>query len=137
LAMRHCYSRLTILITFVWSGTPANAQVVLVTPPAFATTSANNGNFGYFDTVARTAQIILKNSQLPGLQGGQAITGMAFRLDEVFGTPVSTPMTWSNYQITLGTAIRSPGSLSFVYAENMTDTTLVFSGPLTIAANSF
>ncbi|MGD9693549.1 MAG: hypothetical protein AB7G17_06985 [Phycisphaerales bacterium] len=127
----------------VASGVAMAAQTTV--PNAFASTGGETGlNTFIRDTGApRAGQLLIGASQLGAISPGMQITGMYFRLysNTAFnpaGTWPTTPISWNNYEVRVGTAALGVAGSSTVFANNLGgDTVLARSGALTLGANSF
>ncbi len=118
--------------------TPAANAGVIVLPNANTNTSGNAQQFGVFGGAGTidTLQWVYSASQLTSIVG-QQITSIGFRLPAGAST-VTTPATFTQWDLQVGTSLNPPGSLSATYAANQgANTTTVLSGPLVIPANSF
>lgn len=81
---------------------------------------------------ARTAQLLINQNQLGGLQVGDRITGMAFRLWNG-ATSTYTGATWASYDIRVGEGV-APSLGSTTLASNFVgSSTLVQTGALTMS----
>lgn len=136
-------------------GSGAAAQFT-VFPNGLATTAGPTSN-GIFTAPpiiinglgsSRTLQVQIAASQLAGLPpSGTRITGLAFRLANVAGTPASWPppggFLFSQFDITISPAINTVATMSTTFSSNNFPTifgvgpTVVRSGPLLIPAGSF
>ena len=87
----------------------------------------------------RTYQMQFTPAALGGLPTGAQITQLRFRLDTnaAANFPVSTTVTWSNYEVRLAQAAHTITSMSTNFASNLLNPALVKSGALSIAANQF
>jgi hypothetical protein len=136
-----CFSRSFLIAILVSPALAPNslAQVV-VAPTTFASTEGDSGsNFyplgGAFG-LSQTTQWIISSSEL-GLTAGDTINGLAFRTDaSVTGASPVANLTYSSYQITLGTAATTPATISDTFADNFASSTVVRTGSLTLLANS-
>lgn len=112
------------------------AQVVA---PNHRATSEGNSNFFLFvsGTTTRTYQQTIAASQLTALVG-QRLNSLQFRMDG--GATAAWPPTGgtiSNFEIRIGEGV-APASQSLTFASNFVGSpTLVRSGALTIASNSY
>ncbi|HVZ16651.1 MAG TPA: GC-type dockerin domain-anchored protein [Terriglobales bacterium] len=116
------------------------AQTQIVIPNALASTDGNSAKNELTSNSARHCQLMIASSQLTGLNVGDQITGLGWRLD-VGATPVttwpSTSATYTQFDVTLARAATSVPTMSTIYAANLASPQLVRSGPLTIAVGSF
>lgn len=95
--------------------------------------SAEGTSLGDF---ANRVQSIYGTSLLAGLNVGDIITGMSFRVDAI--GPVPGPQTIANYEIRLSKSPKTPGTLSNTLADNRgADEVIVRTGPLTISAGDY
>jgi len=79
----------------------------------------------------RTGQLLLSSAQLAGVNPGDTITGMAFRLWNGL-TSTYTGATWASYTINIGPGV-DPALGSTTFASNFSGAaTTVQSGPLTM-----
>ena len=114
----------------------AHAQYVVV-PGAYANTAASSSGFNLpLNSGGRTGQAIINANQLGDIAVGSQITGISFRLytgaSQNFGGA-----TWNDYRISVGESV-APLSASSTFSTNfLSGATLVRSGALTLAANSF
>ncbi|MBC8104678.1 MAG: hypothetical protein H7Z41_19055 [Cytophagales bacterium] len=114
------------------AGAPVFADSVTI-PSAFASTEGNvNKGFG----AALTYQVVYDSSLLTGLNVGDQITGLTFRLNGVNSS--SPALLTQNFDVYLGPSNFAAGSLSdSVVANQGTGTVQVQSGALSLAANAF
>ncbi len=84
-----------------------------------------------------TSQFLFSAAQLGGMTAGSIITSIGFRVN--VNSPGQTQaMTYTNYQISLGSSTQPVGSLTADFAANQgADTVMVRTGAMTIAANTF
>lgn len=111
---------------------------VIVLPNGNTNASGNSATFGVFGDASaiQTFQWVYAASQLTSIVGDD-ITSIGFRLPAGAGT-VTSPATFAQWNLQVGTSLNPPGSLSTTYAANQgPDTTTVLAGPLVIPANSF
>ena len=114
----------------------ASAQVVL--PPGNAAVDGDASVARPLDIAAQTTQFVYGTALLGGLNVGDQINGLQFRLDASVPTGPATPVSFTDYEITLSQSLNAPGSLSPLFANNIAgDAVVVRSGALNIAANSF
>ena len=106
-----------------------------VVPNAFAGTDAPVVVF-LAAQGAFTRQYLFAASQFSTIAPGSTIRSIGFRLDAATAT-VATPLNFSNFDISLGTSTRAVGGLGNVFADNVASQTIVRSGALSIAGNSF
>ena len=92
---------------------------------------------GNGSVTSMTSQFLFSAAQLGGLTAGSVITSIGFRVN--VNSPAQTQaMTYSNYQISLGSSTQAVGSLTANFAANQgADTVTVRNGAMTIAANTF
>ena len=84
---------------------------------------------------ARTGQLIINSNQLAGLNVGDTITGMAFRLYNGL-TGTYTGANWTSYDIRIGESV-APSASTATFATNFVGaTTLVQTGALTMSGFS-
>jgi hypothetical protein len=116
--------------------THANAADYVV-PPAYANASGTGGASFTLLTSDYTGQQAYAASLFSGLPVGSVIDG--FRLRLAPGQPtVTSVVTSSNFDISIGPSAFPPGSLSTSTAGNQgPGTVLARSGPITFPANSF
>jgi hypothetical protein len=115
--------------------TDARAQVYVV-PPANANMSGTGGTFTLL-TSDYTGQQVFSASLLSGLPVGSVIDGFHFRLAPGQST-VTSAVSSSHFDISIGPSVFHPGSLSTSTAGNEgPGTVLARSGPITFPANSF
>jgi hypothetical protein len=108
---------------------------VIVLPNANTNVSGNAALFFPLADGDRTLQWVYSSSQLSSIVG-DTITSIGFRLPAGTGT-VTTPISFTAWNLQVGTSLNPPGSLSATFADNQaSDTVTARSGPLTIAANS-
>jgi len=131
--------KLTVLALVVMAGA-VQAQVVI--PPAFAGTSTGTTGFNtvmrQFD---RSMQAVYAATQLTGLNVGDQITGIQFRMFFFATNPATFPattLTFTNYDIFMGQSATAPGSMSTTYAANQgTGFMQVRSGSLSVAPGTY
>lgn len=81
---------------------------------------------------ARTGRLIINSNQLGGLNVGDTITGMAFRMYNGL-TGTYTGATWASYDIRVGAAV-APNASTTTFATNFIGaSTLVQTGALTMS----
>jgi hypothetical protein len=121
------------------AGSAAMADVVV--PNAYTNTAASTSGLNTFirDTGnPRTGQLLIAASQLGGVNVGDQISGLTFRLWT--GATVAFPgsnATWSDYTINVGQGV-AMGTATTTFANNFVGApTTVRSGPLTINAGAF
>lgn len=109
--------RVTLVAIVLSCAAAASADVVI--PAAFAGTST--GTVG-FNTVLRafdrSVQAIYGASTLSGLNVGDRISGVAFRMFFTTNNPNTWPtadINWANYDIYMSTTSVTPGSQSTTY----------------------
>lgn len=122
-------------------GASVRADEVIV-PNAAATTAGSGGYSTLLNLGARSYQLVVGPAELGGIPVGSTITGIAWRRptwQAMSAWPgAGFTCTFVNYDITLSTAARAPGSLSTTYTENMgSDAVLVRSGPLVLSGAYF
>jgi hypothetical protein len=112
-------------------GVASNASADVVVPPAFEFTIGSGSEFTALGRLANRIQVVYGASELTGLNVGDIITGLTFRIG---GTPavLAAPQTVANYEIRLSQSQNAPGSLSTTFADNRGTDEVVRSGPLTI-----
>jgi hypothetical protein len=82
-------------------------------------------------------QTVIGTSLLTGLNVGDTIGGIQFRLDGGLATGPAVSTTWPDWSLTLSPSNNAPGSLSATFAANIaTGAVTVRSGPLTLLADS-
>lgn len=106
------------------------AASFFVVPDFLATSEGNNSETASLGLATERIQVALDQSLL-GLNVGDQITGLTFRLDR---TQSELPAQVVNdYSITLSTSTSAAGTLSTTFADNIgADAVNVRSGPLTI-----
>lgn len=98
-------------------------------PDGAAIEGSNGGNFG----AALTSQQLYVPEDLPGLNVGDVITGISFRLDGASGAFATT--TFTRFDIRMGTGNATLGS---TFADNFAGpATVVRSGSFALAAGAF
>jgi hypothetical protein len=115
---------------------PGRARAdVIVLPNANTNVSGPTRQFFPLGGGGRTFQWVYSSSQLTPVVGDQ-ITSIGFRLPAGMAT-VTTPITFTAWNLQVGTSLNPPGSLSATFAANQaSDTVTVRSGPLVIPPNS-
>jgi hypothetical protein len=122
-------------------GVSATAATIVV-PPANAgvegTGAADIGAF-FLGGNSWTTQFFIPSSMLSGIPNGSQITGLGVRLDSSASTGPSSTLNFSNFDLTLSVPSATYSSnLGTTFASNIgADATLVRSGALSIAANSY
>jgi hypothetical protein len=112
---------------------PAAFVVVPAGSGATEGASAEGTSLGDF---SNRVQSIYGTSLLAGLNVGDVITGLSFRVDGI--GPVPAPQTIANYEIRLSKSPKTPGTLSNTLADNRgADEVIVHTGPLTINAGDY
>ena len=92
------------------------------------------------DATAYRFQMVYGASLLGGLNIGDIITGMSFRIDATEAAHNSDlpAQTVDSYEIGIGSSLNAPGSLSLTFADNRGgDFVIARSGPLTFNAGDF
>jgi hypothetical protein len=114
---------------------PAGADVIVL-PNADTNVSGDTATIiPLGNSVIQTFQWVYAASQLTSVVGDE-ITSIGFRLSAETGT-VTTPSTFAQWNLQVGTSLNPPGTLSANFVANQgADTTTVLSGPLVIPANS-
>ena len=95
------------------------------------------GEASLFGTESARIQQVFGTSSLTGLQVGDRITGISFRLDQgqFLGLPAQSV---ADFSVTLSTAKFGPGLLSMNFGENVgSDAVTVRQGMLTIGAGDY
>jgi hypothetical protein len=113
----------------------------IVVPNQYTNTPASTAGLNTFirdNGNARTGQLLIAGSQLGGVNVGDQISGLTFRLwtgaTQAFP---ATNATWSDYTINVGQGVAF-GSQTTTFASNFVGApSTVRSGPLTINAGSF
>lgn len=125
----------------------AIAAVALMAPIARAdetvvplTLSGADGSGGLSTPLTsgpRTIQWIISRTQLAGVPVGSVITGMSYRVDAGGAAWPVNPVTFSQYDISIGSSLKPPASASLTFAANAgPDTIVARSGPITFAAGA-
>ena len=99
------------------------------TANAGISTALNNGN--------RTYLMQYGASLLSGINVGDQITGLTFRISSGQSNPSSPAASFTNWDLTLAQAANPISSLSTTFANNLTNPVLVRSGALSFAAGAF
>ena len=99
------------------------------TANAGISTALNNGN--------RTYLMQYGASLLSGINVGDQITGLTFRISSGQSNPSSPATSFTNWDLTLAQAANPISSLSTTFASNLTNPVLVRSGALAFAAGAF
>jgi len=121
------------LITFGSLSGGANAAVAIIGDPGG---EGGNGEGTALGVFSNTAQIVYGSTLLSaaGLDIGDQITGISFRVDNTGLNPVGGPSpVWSvaDYQIRLATSLNAPGNLDPNFINNRgSDYSVVRLGPL-------
>jgi len=112
-------------------GVASNASADVVVPPASEFVQGGGGETSALGRNDNRIQIVYGVSELTGLNVGDIITGLTFRIGS---TPavLAAPQTVANYEIRLSQSQNAPGSLSTTFADNRGPDEVVRSGPLTI-----
>jgi hypothetical protein len=114
----------------LWAS-PAGAAEVVIPNVNESTPGPSNQAFPYNQGVMRVQQV-LDASQLGGLVG--AVTKIAFRVDEEFGTPFN--MSGIDTEVRLSHTNVEPTAMSLTFADNYgPDVTLVYDGLLTLSSD--
>jgi len=118
----------------------AHAQFVVV-PNAYANVAASGSGLNTFIRDAnnpRTGQLIINSNQLSGINVGDQITGLSFRLWT--GSTLNYPpsgATWTDYTINVGVGV-APLSGTTILANNFAGApTMVRTGALAIGAGAY
>jgi hypothetical protein len=115
---------------------PAGAGTIVV-PPGNATVEGNGSSPNFLGADAITLQTVIGASLLTGLNVGDSIDGIQFRLDGGLPTGPAVNTVWSDWSLTLSPSNNAAGSLSATFAANIAaGAVTVRSGPLTLLANS-
>ena len=131
--------KLSIVALMIVAGA-AQAQVVI--PPAFAGTSTGTSGFNtVMRQFERSMQAVYSAGQLTGVNVGDQITGIQFRMFFTASNPATFPvsaLSFANYDIFLGQSATAPGSMSTTYAANQGAGFMqVRSGGLTVNPNTY
>ncbi len=122
----------------VASSTAASADTGIVIPGIYLSSdSAGSSNILTTDDEIHY-QVMIAGSIL-GLNIGDQITGLAYRLDAT-GPSSSWPdsdVTWSRYDVIMAQAATTVPTMSNIFSENMLNPVQVRSGSMTIPAGSF
>jgi hypothetical protein len=114
----------------------APAQVQVVVPAGFGGIEGGSAEGTALGDFSNRVQSIYGTSLLTGLNVGDVITGLSFRVDSI--GPAPAPQTVANYEIRLSKSPNTPGTLSNTLAANRgADEVIVRTGPLTIAAGDY
>ncbi len=112
-----------------------------IIPNAAATTAGSGGYSTLLNAAARSYQLVVGPAELAGIPVGSQITGIAWRRPswQAFANwPGAATCTFNNYDITLSTSTRAPGSLSTTYTDNIgPDAVLCRSGPISFTGAFF
>ncbi len=116
----------------------AFANQTVIVPGEFTVADADtsdNAPLGAIST-QQTFQQVFSSSLLSSLSIGELIPGIGFRVEA--NESALPAQTISEFDISLGQSVNSPGNLSATFADNRgANFTTVRSGPLTINANDF
>jgi len=116
---------------------PAVADSVVVPNANAAVEAPARLNIPFAPASATDFQWQLAASQFAGVAAGSQFTAIGFRLDGGEPTGPSSAATYSNWQLTLASAVNPLGGLSATVAANMgADALVVRSGQLVIPMNS-
>ncbi len=125
-------------ICFISAAATADSTII---PNAAATTAGSGGYSTLLNAGARSYQLVVGPAELSSIPAGSQITGIAWRRPtwQVFANwPGATTCTFNNYDITLSTSNRAPGSLSTTYTDNIgADAVLCRFGPLSLTGAFF
>ena len=121
----------------------AHSQTTAVAPADFANEEGNSGGEGTsLGSFSNSAQVVYNESTLSGLNIGDQITGMSFRLNGAgnSGTLRQAPV-WSvdEYIISIGSSLNSAGDLAANFADNRGSDFIfgVHTGPVTLDGTEF
>ncbi len=115
---------------------PTSAQSVVVVPPERTSSLANNEDDAPLGNVDQHFQQIYSSSLLTGINVGDQITGLGFRVT-AGQTDVPTQVV-PNYRIWLGQSAVAPSAMSLTFADNRgAGFTQVRSGALNITPGLF
>ncbi len=132
-------TRLLVALALLSLGAATYADYVVV-PNAYVNQMGSNGLNSPLRDQPRTFVEVMGQDQLGGIQVGNVITGITFRLwSGAGGSWPPSAATWSNYDIYMGKAAVNAGSLNATIANNYVAGTRqqVRGGSLTIPANAF
>ena len=128
----------TIVSAFAFVGLPSSESAEVVVPGVFFSFNEGDTSEGTsLGSFSNTAQVVYNSDILSssGLQAGDVIFGLAFRLD-VNNLSVPASVNFTNYEIRLGQSLNSAGFLDPVLANNRgADYSVVRSGPLDLLAS--
>jgi hypothetical protein len=85
----------------------------------------------------RTYQMQYGASLLTGINIGDQITGLTFRIASDSSRPSSPATTFADYEIYLGQAVNSVANMSATFADNMSNSSQVRDGALSFTAGAF
>lgn len=116
---------------------PASAGTIVI-PAGFATVEGNAQAITALSPAARTVQLAYAPAALTGLNEGDQITGLAFRMGGGYPSWPNSAVTFATYYIKLSQSQYPPNALSDSVAANIgPDVVTVYSGTLTFPPNSF
>lgn len=133
--MRRPYG-LVAALTLCWWALADRATADVIVPNSFASTTGGGQSTVVFQSTARTYLGQVASSQLGGLNVGDLITGMTFRMNTVYAAS-SAAASWNNFDIKLAQATNSIASMDTIFANNMVNAVQVRSGALSLAAGAY
>lgn len=129
----------TAVVVALGIASASNAQVVVPNSQAGTASGTSGLNTFIRDVGApRTGQLLISSSQLGGINIGDTITGISFRMyaNNTTGFPASAA-TYADYEIRIGVGV-AMGTQTTTFATNFASPpTLVRDGPLTITPFMF
>jgi hypothetical protein len=118
----------------LWISLQAVHAATVVTPNSLAAAPGSSLSPAPYSSTSLTFQFQIAAEELTDA-AGSFITGLSFRLNEG-ESPNTSQRTFDDYEITLAQAANPFGSISTVFANNMSDPVLVRDGPLIIPAGA-
>lgn len=132
--------RALILGALIFAGSTTRADEAVV--PASLLSSPGNANTNTLLRESgnpRTLQIILGRQQLSGIAPGSILSSIAVRIkSDGTGVWPASPLSFSNYSVSVATAVNPASAFSNTFASNTAaDNAVVFNAPLSITAGQF
>ncbi len=132
--------RAFVLLALIFAGTTTRADEATI-PASLLSVPGNSSTNTLLREMGnpRTLQIILGRQQLSGIAPGSLLSSLAVRIkSDGTGAWPGAPLSFSNYSVSVATAVNPASAFSNTFASNSAaDNTVVFNAPLSISANQF
>jgi hypothetical protein len=109
----------------------------VVAPNAYANTSGDGQSFFIMNLNARRMQFAVGADQLSAFTPGTKLTSISFRTGSLVSTSTNTSLSYSSWNLKIGTPTSSLAGLGANFANNISNAVTVRSGALSIAAGNY